>query len=155
MAWTYDASDLGTGTASARLNTVRLLVGDTDTSDQQLQNEEVNFALSQANDNVYYAASFCASNIASKYARRVTTDIDSALRVEYSDLATNYKKLAIDLKSQGQRYLGTSLGVYAGGITQSGIDAVRDLTDRVTPSFRRDRFRNQTDDYLRDWEDDS
>ena len=41
MAWSYDATDLGTGTASGRLNSVRLLVGDTDTTDQQVQNEEI------------------------------------------------------------------------------------------------------------------
>ena len=47
MAWSYDATDLGTGTVSGRLNSVRLLVGDTDTNDQQVQNEEVIFALAQ------------------------------------------------------------------------------------------------------------
>ena len=47
MAWSYDATDLGTSTASGRLNSVRLLVGDTDTNDQQVQNEEITFALAQ------------------------------------------------------------------------------------------------------------
>ena len=45
MAWSYDPTDLNTTTASGRLNTVRLLVGDTDTTDQQVQNEEVTFSL--------------------------------------------------------------------------------------------------------------
>jgi len=54
--WSYSVTDLNTTTASGRLNSVRLLVGDTDTSDQLVQDEEINFALAQANDNVYYAA---------------------------------------------------------------------------------------------------
>ena len=41
MAWSYDPTDLDTTTASGRLNTVRLLVGDTDTLDQQKENEEI------------------------------------------------------------------------------------------------------------------
>ena len=47
MAWSYDPTDLNTTTASGRLNTVRLLVGDTDTTDQQVQNEEVTFSLTE------------------------------------------------------------------------------------------------------------
>ena len=33
MAWNYDETDLTTDTASGRVNSVRLLVGDTDTND--------------------------------------------------------------------------------------------------------------------------
>ena len=50
MSWSYSPSDLNTTTASGRLNTVRLLVGDTDTTDQLVQNEEITFALSQTGD---------------------------------------------------------------------------------------------------------
>ena len=52
MAWSYDATNLGTSTVAERLNSVRLLVGDTDTNDQQVQNEEIIFALNQTSDNV-------------------------------------------------------------------------------------------------------
>ena len=37
MSWSYDATNLTTNTDAGRLNSVRLLLGDTDTSDQQLQ----------------------------------------------------------------------------------------------------------------------
>jgi hypothetical protein len=47
MAWSYDPTDLDNTTASGRLNIVRLLVGDTDTVDQQVQNEEITFGLSE------------------------------------------------------------------------------------------------------------
>lgn len=56
MAWSYDPTDLNTTTTSGRLNTVRLLIGDTNTLDQQLANEEITFSLSENNNNVYLKA---------------------------------------------------------------------------------------------------
>lgn len=141
MAWSYDPTDLDKDTASGRLNTVRLLVGDTDTSDQQAQNEEITFALSETNNNVYYAASWVARTIASQYARKVNTEVDGALRADYSDLSKQYSTLSDKLEFQGKKS-GAVVGVLAGGITKSGINTVRTDTDRVEGSFRRDRFRN-------------
>ena len=141
MAWSYDPTDLDKDTASGRLNTVRLLVGDTDTSDQQAQNEEITFALSETNNNVYYAASWVARTVASQYARKVNTEVDGALRADYSDLSKQYSTLSDKLEFQGKKS-GAVVGVLAGGITKSGINTVRTDTDRVEGSFRRDRFRN-------------
>jgi len=150
MAWSYSPSDLDTSTASGRLNTVRLLVGDTDTLDQQTQNEEITFALSENGNNVYYAAAWIARAISSKYSRRVTTQLDGALSANYSDLAKQYKVLADDLEYQGKTS-GAVIGILAGGITKSQIESVRANTNRIEGSFRRDRFRNppsyQTPEY--------
>ena len=154
MAWSYDPTDLDTTTASGRLNTVRLLVGDTDTVDQQVQNEEITFSLSENGNNIYYAAAWSARNIASKYSRKVNTSLDGALKADYSDLAKQYRTLADDLEYQGKTNgSGSSvgIGVLAGGITKTGIETVRENTDRIEGSFRRDRFKNppsyQTPEY--------
>lgn len=141
MSWSYDATNLDTGTAFGRLNSVRLLVGDTDTNDQQVQDEEITFALAQNGNNVYSTAGWVAKVIASKYARLVTTQLDGALQANYSDLAKQYMSLAEDLEYRGKT-TGATLGVVAGGITISGIQAVRSNTNRVEGAFRRDRFRN-------------
>ncbi len=141
MAWSYDPTDLDTTTASGRLNTVRLLVGDTDTLDQQVQNEEITFALSENNDNVYYAAAWVCRTLAAKYSRRVTTQLDGALSADYSDLIKNYAQMADTLEYQGKTS-GAALGVLAGGITKSGVEAVRANTNRIEGSFRRDQFKN-------------
>ena len=141
MAWSYDPTDLDTDTSAGRLNSVRLLVGDTDTTDQQVQNEEITFALSESSNNIYAAASWVARTIASKYSRRVNTTLDGALSADYTDLAAQYFKLAEDLEYRGKTN-GAVLGVSAGGITISDINAVRANTNRVEGSFRRDRFRN-------------
>ena len=141
MAWSYDPTDLDTSTSSGRLNSVRLLVGDTDTTDQQVQNEEITFALTETGNNIYAAASWVARTIASQYSRRVNTTLDGALSADYTDLAAQYFKLAEDLEYRGKTN-GAVLGVAAGGLTISDIQAVRANTNRVEGSFRRDRFRN-------------
>jgi hypothetical protein len=141
MSWSYDPTNLDTDTSSGRLNVVRLLVGDTDTNDQQIQNEEITFALAQTNDRVYFAAGWAARTIASKYSRQVNTQIDGALSADYSDLAAQYAKLAEDLEYQGKK-AGGILNVAAGGITISDVNAVRENTNRIEGSFRRDQFKN-------------
>ena len=150
MAWSYDPTDLNTTTASGRLNTVRLLVGDTDTTDQQVQNEEVTFSLTENGNNVYYSGAWIARAIASKYSRKVNTELSGALKADYSDLVTHYNSLADNLEYQGKTS-GASVGVLAGGITKSKVEAVRQDTNRIEGSFRRDRFKNppsyQTPEY--------
>jgi hypothetical protein len=150
MSWSYDPTDLNTTTTSGRLNTVRLLVGDTETLDQQAQNEEITFALSENSDNVYYSGSWVARIVASKYSRKVNTSIDGALKADYSDLAKQYLLLADNLEYQGKTS-GAVIGVLAGGTTKTGIEVARANTDRVEGSFRRDRFKNppsyQTPEY--------
>lgn len=142
MAWSYDPTSLGTTTASEQLNAVRLLTGDTDTTDQQLQDEEITFALSQSGSNIYTAGVWAANAIASKYSRLVTTELDGALRAEYSDLASNYRNLAIQLREDGRRYSAGALGLEAGGISISDINTARSNTDRPQPFARTDRFDN-------------
>ena len=150
MAWSYNAADLNTTTAAGRLNTVRLLVGDTDTNDQQAQNEEVVFSLAENGDNVYYSGAWVARIIASKYSRKVTTQLSGALSADYSDLAKQYRVLADNLEYQGKTS-GASVGILAGGLTKSKVNSVRQDTDRIEGSFRRDRFKNppsyQTPEY--------
>ena len=98
MSWSYDPTNLDTSTEEGRKNNVRLLIGDTNTNDQQRQDEEIKHALSINNDDVYNAAIWCARSIASSYARRVTTEIDGALRAEYSDLIGHYERIAADMR---------------------------------------------------------
>jgi hypothetical protein len=144
MAWTYDASDLDKTTATGRRNVVRLLVGDTNTSDQQVQDEEIVFSLSETNNNVYSAAGWVARTISGKYSRQVTIGLDDQLTAEYSVLSSNYALLADRLEYQGKKTSG-SMGMIGGGISKTDVDAVRQNSDRVTPAFRKDQFSNLSD----------
>lgn len=116
MAWTYDATDLTTTTAGGRLNSVRLLVGDTVTLDPQIQDEEITFALAQTGDNIYNAAYFVARLLVSKYSRLVDTQLDGALEAKYSDRIKHYNLLALQINELGKKAGGRSLGISAGGI---------------------------------------
>jgi len=152
MAWSYDVADLNTTTSSGRLNTVRLLVGDTDTSDQLVQNEEITFALAQVGDNIYYAGSWVCKVIAAKFSRMVTTTLDGALSANYSDRAKQYQQLSIQIEAQGKKTSGKSLGVFGGGISVVGVEAVRANPDRVKPAFTVNQFDNveAVDQYITD-----
>lgn len=142
MTYTYDPSDLVTSTPTGRLNVVRLLVGDNNLHDQQMQDEEIYFALSENNNNVYFSASFCARLLASKYARMVNTQLDGALEAEYSDRIKQYTLLSIQLSELGKRVGGKSIGVSAGGISKTEMNAANQNTDRVKPEFTIGQFDN-------------
>tara|TARA_R110000803_G_scaffold90741_1_gene158166 strand:+ start:1367 stop:1825 length:459 start_codon:yes stop_codon:yes gene_type:complete len=139
--WSYDPTNLDTATVAGRLNATRLLVGDTQTIDQQVQDEEVSFALSQNNNNIYYSGGWLARVISSKYSRKVDTELSGALKASYSDLAAQYKSLADSLEYQGKTS-GAAMGVLAGGITVARTEAVRANTNRVKPAFRKGQFNN-------------
>lgn len=146
MAFSYDETNLSTDTAAGRLNAVRLLVGDTDTSDQQVQNEEIIFGLAQNGDNVYYTASWIARSIAAKYARLVDTDLDGQLSEKYSQLQSHYKGLSDTLEYQGKTTSG-GLGFAAGGLSRARMKAVKSNTDRTGSRIQRDQFRYEDSDY--------
>lgn len=142
MSWSYDPNTLNTTTDSGRVNTVRLLVGDTDTTDQLVQNEEILFALTQTGNNVYYAAVWICRAIAAKFSRMVTTTLDGALSANYSDKAKQYNQLAVQVEAQGKKTSGKSLGVSAGGISVSAMGVANSDPDRVKPAFSVNQFDN-------------
>lgn len=134
MAWTYDPTILGTSTAEERRNSVRFLVGDTDTSDQQIQDEEILFSLSQSGDNIYHAGASVAEAIAAKFARLVTSEVDRTLRVRYSDMQAQYRSLAQDLREQALRFGG--LTISAGGINTNEMEIARENPLRPLSTYK-------------------
>ena len=78
--WTYDTGSLTTVDEDGRKNIVRLLIGDTDINDPQLQDEEILFALSSNKDNPNVAAIFAVNAIISKYVKLVNIEPDEAIR---------------------------------------------------------------------------
>jgi len=142
MTWTYDPSNAGMDTAAERLDAVRLLIGDTDTNDQKLQDEEIVFFIEQSGNDVYLGAAQSARAIAGKYAVQVDTKFED-VSSDYSQMSENYYKLATRLEAQSKKYGSRGLGLpAAGGLTYSDIEA-NDLNDnRVQPKFKQDQFAN-------------
>ena len=142
MSWSYNETDLSETSASGRLNAVRFLIGDTDTNDQQVQDEEINFGLSQSNDNIYYAGAVVAEGLAAKFARKVNTEINGALKADYGELYQKFKALSTSLRARGQQTSVGTTALRAGGISLSAIDTARKLSDRPASAFSKDQFAN-------------
>jgi hypothetical protein len=129
MAWTYIDP-----TTSDR-DKVRFLVGDTDTDDQLVTDEEIAWALE--NENVYNAAATIALAIATKFARLADKEVDD-LSIKYSQRAKNYKDLAADLRTRANKR--SFARPYLGGTSKAQKDSDAVDTDLVQPFFKKGRF---------------
>jgi len=92
MTWSYDTSLV------IDKDKVRFYIGDTDTDDQLLQDEEINFLLAESS-NVLLAASRAAKAIAAKFSRQADKAVGN-LRISLSQKAQAYMTLATDLEKR-------------------------------------------------------
>lgn len=132
MTWSYNTA------LTAPKDQVRLLIGDTDTSDQLLQDEEIAFVLANESS-VSLASAVCCELLAAKFARQVNTQ-NGALRVSAQKRHDNFLKIADRLRRGGAGTLpGDSLNIlatpFAGGLSKSGLDSLAADDDLVQPSF--------------------
>jgi len=112
---------------------VRLKVGDTDTSDQQLTDAEIEFALDEASDDPAMAAAQCCRWLIAKYSRQVD-HANMSLRVSASQRVSQYQKLLEELEDKA---LTETVAPWAGGLSIAGKDTEELDTDRVDPGFTR------------------
>ena len=113
---------------------VRFYIGDTsnDATKEALSDNEIDAMLTDYPDPLDCAIK-CAEALIAKYAGYVTQTVGS-VSVQYSNLVTQYEKLANRLK---QKLATKSGGIWVGGLSQSEKDANADETDRVEPAFER------------------
>ena len=129
MAWTY--IDPSTNDRDK----VRFLVGDTDTNDQLVTDEEIAWALD--NENVYNAAATIALAISSKFARLADKTVDD-LSIKYSQRAKNYADLAAELRTRANKR--SFAKPYLGGASKAQKDSDVLNTDLVQPEFKKGQF---------------
>lgn len=127
MTWSYDSA------LPTDRDKVRREIGDTQTSDQQLADEEIDYTLTQRSS-VLGAAILCCDLIISNYARQVSQSVGS-VSVSYSDRLEHYRGLLGRLRMRGP-----AITPYCGGISVSEKQSVDDDTDRDAPAFKRDMF---------------
>lgn len=96
MAWTYTALP-----ATVPADAVRLLLGDTDSTDPLVQDGEIAFALS-TEINAFLAAAFCADNLAARYTRDESISADG-VSVSGASRAQAFRLLASNLRARGAR----------------------------------------------------
>lgn len=124
--WTYPGDPNGSD-----LYKVRFLVGDTDSTDKQLSDEEILWMLSEYST-VRKAAAECARALAGKYARNADKAVGD-LRISASQRSKHYNDLAVSLALQALLVATPSYG----GVSVSDKQANEQDTDLVSPSFRR------------------
>ena len=139
MTWTYNVP------AQDDHDRIRLLVGDTDTTDQQLQDEEIDMFLSLEGNStpstvtstrpvLYRSAAASARAIAAKYARLVSQTLGKR-QDAYSDLLDHYQTLA---KMLLDRASASGIAPRVGGLSISDKISSQMDTDLVQPFFTRD-----------------
>lgn len=127
MTWTYTPATIATDP----LMQVRRLIGDVLTGDEQLQDEEINWEISQFS-NIYLAAAQCCRNIAAQFSRKVDT-VEGELRTMYSAQARNYAARGVEYQQFGMSRGGAV--PYAGGISIADKINQTNNADRVPPQF--------------------
>lgn len=137
MTFTYNAASITTDLAK-----VRLMIGDKDSADPLLQDEEINYFLS-LNADPTRAAALAARAIAGNFSKLADKSVES-VSVKYSQKAEGYFKLANHLESQSA-LTGRMAGPSATGIRISQIDAANAQSDRPAPDVQKGMFKNPDD----------
>lgn len=144
MTWTYS----GDPSANAR-DAIRFLIGDTDTNDQLLSDEEIAWVNTEASGSstaltdLYDAAYRACHAVAAKLARQADKQIGD-LSVKMSQRASSYREQAQELKALSMRSSGVPIP-YAGGITFSDKEIDQDNPDLFAGWFASGQFNNQRD----------
>lgn len=128
MTWSYSITTL----AATPKDQVRLLIGDTLTTDPQMQDEEIAYYLTQRSS-VYGAAAECCRTLQARFSRSVDQK-GGDTETKYSQLAKAYGIKAIEFE---QKAAAAGAGKpYAGGISIADKQAQEQNTDRVAPQFQ-------------------
>jgi len=144
MSWSYTGNP-----ADSLKDEVRFLIGDTDTSEQQISDEEINYLIDSESTAIGSAIKACR-NLMAKYARKFSQSVGK-VRLEYDQLINHYKMLCETLEKQQS----LSVRPYAGGISISDKETTSQDTDRVRPSFTRTlhNYEGYDERYARDESD--
>lgn len=127
MTWSYNPG----ATATSKKDQVRFLIGDTLSIDQQLQDEEIAFALSQR-ASIYGAAADCCRALAAKFSRSVDTNAGGSKK-SFGQLSKAY---TLKASEYDQKATMDGAGVpYAGGISVADKLGQEQDDDRVPPQF--------------------
>ena len=132
MTWSYSGDP-----STSNRDKVRFLVFDTDTNEQLLNNEEIDWVLSEQS-NIYMASANCAEAIAAKFAKDITRSA-VGLSASVGNRAQFYLELAEKLRAQVSTSNKHS-EIFAGGLTISGKIALDDDSDAVQPAFKIGQF---------------
>lgn len=124
MTWSYDA------TSTSVLNKVRRRIGDTNTNDQLLADEEIEDFLDEYSDDVYAAGAASCEAICAKLARDTSHSINGA-STSRDQKFDHYEALALKL---WQKVNNTATS-YAGGTSINEEESFKSDTDLKEQNF--------------------
>lgn len=142
MSWTYDPS------MATEVDKVRFLIQDTVITRPLLQNEEIQFMLTQYPD-YRMAAANCADVISAQYATKADGKTIGNLELSYRNIFLKYADLAKRLRMQASKFVLP----YAGGISTADKQTQEQDPDRVKPSFKRGQMNEKLPDLDFDGDD--
>lgn len=128
MAWNYTPGD------PSPTNQVRFYIGDTVSTDPQLQDEEIAFLVTQEALPIRAAILACR-RLAARYAR-MTYTVGDGLAKQYQVLQQHYLSLAAALRLENAQ--NNSPIPYAGGLSIAEKQSWQNTTDLVQPVFMRE-----------------
>lgn len=131
--WTYSGNP-----AYSAKDQVRFLIGDTDSDDRQLFDQEIIWVLSQYNNTPLNAAVRCCETIVTKYARQVDETVGQ-VKIMFSQRMKNYQTTLATLRA---RLAMEDASPFAGGLSVSEKRTVSQNTDRVRPDFTKHMMEN-------------
>ena len=132
MTWTYSGNP-----ANSSSDAVRFLVGDTDTTDQLISNEEIAYLVT-VHGNIRRVASESARAIAAKFARLMSRSI-GGLQADFSAKYRQYLELADNLLAKDEL---APVSPFISGFGRSAKEAIELDTDRETTFGRKGQHDN-------------
>lgn len=133
MAWSYDPKDLETN----EVYQVRAELQDTDPQDQQLQDEEISYAIS-VERNMWAASARCAEMIGRRLLRKADVRLGRAMMVTYSKAAQQWFNMARILRAKA---MGTVVP-WAGGMNINDQLNYAEDTSLIQPVFTMTMMEN-------------
>ena len=133
MTWSYLFPNV---TPPNDRDKVRFLIGDTVECDPLVQDEEIDYALSEQPD-VKLAAALVLRSIAAKFTREVSITVGSVSVTNVAAKAQNYLKLAQEYDPSGVTMGGTIVLPRFGGLEVSEKETLDEDEDAVQPAFRK------------------
>jgi hypothetical protein len=126
MSWTYSGDP-----SASPLDAVRFAIGDTETTYQLLQNEEINYLIAQKSS-INDAAYAACMNIVAKLSRLADQTV-GPVSTKHSQMVEHYRQLADKLWANA----GNVVIPYAGGTSISDNQSMQANTNFVQPAFSK------------------
>lgn len=139
MTFSYSPGFLTASGTTASLYKCRLMTGDTDTTRQQLQDEEYFYFINYQSSPTLAAAAACDA-LAAKYSFQCNTE-NASLRISAAARMKHYMDLADRLRAGGAGDIPGDPNIieatmYVGGASVAAKDSIFGDSDVVQPAFR-------------------